>query len=123
MSIDGFETEEEDAEAMRVGGDNVVPVDKLINSRRLKSGPAVFEGAFRVWGRFRVWAVSRSIPEATDRLMVSYDGGMIRRVNAKGGECHRGEEGDAVPGIATEAREPAEGSGGSIGKLPLKFVA
>ncbi len=54
LSVDGFESKEEDAKTVSVGRNDVIPVHEFVDLEGLECGPTVFDGAFGVRGRLGV---------------------------------------------------------------------
>jgi hypothetical protein len=85
-AIDSLEAKEENAESVRRGSNDIVPVYEFVNGVGLELGPAMFEGAFGVGGGLGVRAVGSGVPQASDSLVVAYDGRVVCIVNTEGSE-------------------------------------
>ena len=85
-AIDSLEAKEENAEPVRCGSNDIVPVYEFVNGGGLELGPAMFEGTFGVGGGLGVGAVGSGVPQASDSLVVAYNGRVICIVNTQGSE-------------------------------------
>ena len=83
----------------------------------------MLEGAFGVRGRLRIRTVGGRIPETSNGLVMADDWRVVCRVDSKACEDSGGKEGNAVPRVTTEAREPVLGSWCRMVELAFKFRA